>query len=232
MVIALIVVLGILVYTWIVYPVVVMWLGGRQTSDVRCQQSEVLPPIAILFSAHNEEAVIRERLENFEALDYPRERIQVFVGVDGGSDRTAEIALEWAKSHPTVQVVVSPRNHGKTAMLKRLVAGIDHRPQAIDTPHPSPLPQGEREKVGGQALSQGKSEKGIHALPLPLRERVGVRVSSIPLLVFTDANTMFGPDALKQLVAPFADPKVGGVCGRLVFEKRNPESRTKRREEF
>lgn len=33
------------------------------------------------------------------------------------------------------------------------------------------------------------------------------------LLVFSDANSMFGNDALKALARPFADPKVGGVAG-------------------
>lgn len=36
-----------------------------------------------------------------------------------------------------------------------------------------------------------------------------------PLLVFSDANTFFRPDALKKLVAGFADPRVGGVSGEL-----------------
>jgi cellulose synthase/poly-beta-1,6-N-acetylglucosamine synthase-like glycosyltransferase len=35
------------------------------------------------------------------------------------------------------------------------------------------------------------------------------------LLAFTDANTEWAPDALEQLAAPFADPEVGGVSGRL-----------------
>jgi GT2 family glycosyltransferase len=33
------------------------------------------------------------------------------------------------------------------------------------------------------------------------------------VLVFTDANTMFEPGALRALVAPFADPQVGGAAG-------------------
>lgn len=35
------------------------------------------------------------------------------------------------------------------------------------------------------------------------------------LLVFSDANTLFAPDALRHLVAPFADEHVGGVSGEL-----------------
>ncbi|MEW6359078.1 MAG: glycosyltransferase family 2 protein [Planctomycetota bacterium] len=35
------------------------------------------------------------------------------------------------------------------------------------------------------------------------------------IVVFTDANTFFERDALRALVRPFADERVGGVCGRL-----------------
>jgi cellulose synthase/poly-beta-1,6-N-acetylglucosamine synthase-like glycosyltransferase len=39
------------------------------------------------------------------------------------------------------------------------------------------------------------------------------------VLVLTDANVEFEPDTLRRLVAPLADPRVGGVCGRLVFHE-------------
>src|SRR4051812_2194075 len=37
------------------------------------------------------------------------------------------------------------------------------------------------------------------------------------VLVFTDANALFGPDALVRLAAPFADPRVGLVSGQGVY---------------
>ncbi len=37
------------------------------------------------------------------------------------------------------------------------------------------------------------------------------------VLVFTDANSMLRADALRKLVAPFADPEVGGVAGNQVY---------------
>lgn len=37
------------------------------------------------------------------------------------------------------------------------------------------------------------------------------------IVVFTDANSFYRPDAVRRLVAPFADPAVGLVCGRLVY---------------
>jgi biofilm PGA synthesis N-glycosyltransferase PgaC len=41
------------------------------------------------------------------------------------------------------------------------------------------------------------------------------------LLVFSDANAMFATDALRQLARHFADPQIGGVCGRLVLHGEN-----------
>jgi cellulose synthase/poly-beta-1,6-N-acetylglucosamine synthase-like glycosyltransferase len=37
------------------------------------------------------------------------------------------------------------------------------------------------------------------------------------VLAFSDANSVWKPDALRQLVVPFAEPKVGYVCGQVRF---------------
>jgi cellulose synthase/poly-beta-1,6-N-acetylglucosamine synthase-like glycosyltransferase len=44
-----------------------------------------------------------------------------------------------------------------------------------------------------------------------------VQRTSADILVFSDANTMLSPDALRKLVRHFADPKVGAVCGELLL---------------
>jgi len=38
------------------------------------------------------------------------------------------------------------------------------------------------------------------------------------LIVFSDANSLYGPSALRCLVEPFADPEVGYVTGRMVYK--------------
>jgi len=42
-----------------------------------------------------------------------------------------------------------------------------------------------------------------------------VATANEDILVFSDANTMFEPDAIARLVARFDDPRVGVVCGEL-----------------
>jgi cellulose synthase/poly-beta-1,6-N-acetylglucosamine synthase-like glycosyltransferase len=37
------------------------------------------------------------------------------------------------------------------------------------------------------------------------------------VVVFSDANSLYAPDALRALVAPFSDPEVGYVTGRMVY---------------
>jgi hypothetical protein len=44
-----------------------------------------------------------------------------------------------------------------------------------------------------------------------------VRATRADVVAFSDANAMWEPGALRSLVAPFADPAVGLVCGRVTF---------------
>ncbi len=45
----------------------------------------------------------------------------------------------------------------------------------------------------------------------------GAERASGELLAFSDANSVWAPDALRTLVAPLADPQVGYVCGQVRF---------------
>lgn len=60
----------------------------------------------------------------------------------------------------------------------------------------------------------GKAE----ALNLAIAESTG------EIVVFTDANSALATDALRHLVAPFADPEVGGVAGDQRYVGRDGES--------
>lgn len=121
-----------------------------------------LPSVAVLVSAFNEEGGILEKIANFDAFDYPPDRIEMWIGTDGSMDRTAEIVRE--ANHPRVHLVERLRRSGKTAVLNDLA----HRTQAS-------------------------------------------------VLVFADATGHFRLDAVRLLVAPFSDPRVGLVSGRALI---------------
>lgn len=58
----------------------------------------------------------------------------------------------------------------------------------------------------------------VRLLSLPRRGKAtalnaGVAATSGEILAFSDANSLYAPDAIRALVRPFADPEVGGVAG-------------------
>ena len=77
-----------------------------------------------------------------------------------------------------------------------------------------------------RTASLARSAGGERATVLEFETRRGkaavlndlIGESRAEILVFTDANTVFEPGAVRELVAPFADPAVGAVCGRLILE--------------
>jgi|GEM_PF-31262 len=72
-----------------------------------------------------------------------------------------------------------------------------------------------------EIVSRFDSER-VRLLSLPRQGKAyalneAVRHSRGDILVFSDANTLFEPDALRALVRNFADPEVGGVAGHTGY---------------
>ncbi|MEZ4870521.1 MAG: glycosyltransferase family 2 protein [Caldilineaceae bacterium] len=68
------------------------------------------------------------------------------------------------------------------------------------------------------------AEHGIRLLSLPRAGKApalntAVAAASGEILVFSDANSIYAPDAIQALARPFADPQVGGVAGNQVYLK-------------
>lgn len=161
---------GIILYTFLGYPIVLVCMAGLAQfwSDLRFAlgrrerrcRSAAEPMVTLVIAAHNEAGVIVEKLRNSAALDYPAGRLQILLGCDGCTDRTA--ALARASGLSNLEVIEYRERSGKPALLNKLV------PQA----------RGE-------------------------------------ILVFSDANTMYHPGAVRSLVRRFDSPGVGAVCGEL-----------------
>lgn len=82
---------------------------------------------------------------------------------------------------------------------------------------------GSSDKTVALARPYADQEK-IKLLDLPRGGKNQTLNSAIPhatgdILVFSDADAMLKPDALKRLIAPFNDPKVGGVGGDFRYVK-------------
>jgi cellulose synthase/poly-beta-1,6-N-acetylglucosamine synthase-like glycosyltransferase len=84
---------------------------------------------------------------------------------------------------------------------------------------------------GTDEIVRGYGEQGVMLLSLPRQGKApalntAVAASTGEILVFSDANSMYAPDAIRALVRPFADPEVGGVAGRaILFQQLAPSMR-------
>ncbi len=137
------------------------------------------PRINIIIAAFNEETVIAKRIKNLRELDYPSDKITVYIGCDGCSDATVDMAQNAAADDPRFNIIDFKQNSGKVSVLRELVS-----------------------------KASANSKHDIQK----------------PLLVFSDANTMFASDAMQKLVRHFTDENIGGVCGRLAFVYQNDKS--------
>jgi biofilm PGA synthesis N-glycosyltransferase PgaC len=76
------------------YPLLVAALARRRGRPVR--KSFEPRTVTVLLPVRNGEPWLRDKLRSILSLDYPRELVQVLVISDGSTDRTEEIAREFA----------------------------------------------------------------------------------------------------------------------------------------
>ncbi len=128
---ALVVCLGLVAFSYAGYPVVLAAWGalhdlrgalrffsGGPDRRERSAPRE-WPRVTIVLAAFDEEACIRQKVENCLAVDYPPDRLDVVVGCDGCTDGTAELARRAGRGRVRV-VELAPRQ-GKASVLARLV---------------------------------------------------------------------------------------------------------------
>jgi len=119
---------------------------------------------------------------------------------------------------PSVTVIIAA--HNESAVIGRKLASVvasDYLPTAMQIVVAS---DGSDDDTAAVARATGGDR--VEVLDLP---RVGkaqalnaaVAHASGEIIAFTDANSLLAPDALRRLVAPFADPAVGGVAGNQVY---------------
>jgi hypothetical protein len=153
---------GLLVYSQVGYPALLTALDRLRRPrqpDLLPGGDDDLPDVSLVVAAYNEEPVIAEKVRNALSLDYPRERLEVVVSVDGASDGTAARA----------------REAGADVVLEN--------------------PRGGKIRAQDAAVERARGE----------------------VVAFSDANARWDAGALRALVEPFIDPRVGYVCGDVRF---------------
>lgn len=109
---------ALVVYVYLGYPLLLA--GMRLVGCGRAvAKGDSRPAVTLIVSAHNEAAVIGEKLANSLTLEYPSDRLQVVVVSDASTDGTDDIVA--ATADPRVALLRMPVRSGKTLGLNEAV---------------------------------------------------------------------------------------------------------------
>lgn len=111
------------VYPFAVYPLLLRLLVKSKRPAWKGREPSGWPRVALVICALNEEKVIGKKIENSLALRYPKERLRIMVVSDGSTDRTAEIAREYAGAG--IELIEREQRRGKVANVNDVVARIE-----------------------------------------------------------------------------------------------------------
>jgi cellulose synthase/poly-beta-1,6-N-acetylglucosamine synthase-like glycosyltransferase len=109
--------LGLLLvaHTYVLFPWLLGWLarGRQQQAQVYAPGAAELPAVDILLAAHNEEAVIAEKVRSTFVTTYPLDRLRLLVGSDNSSDQTNALLTQLSREYPQLHVEIYTERTGK-----------------------------------------------------------------------------------------------------------------------
>lgn len=159
-------------HSYVLYP----WLlqlfsiGKKENAQVYEPSDTELPQVFVVFSAFNEQKVIKEKLESVFNAGYPLSKLKVYVGSDNSTDDTNGIVQTFAAKHAQLRFYPFADRNGKATVLNRLVA-----------------------EIGKKDFDKANS-----------------------VFIFTDANVMFTPATIYELVKHFKNENVGQVGSNIL----------------
>ena len=128
--------LGAICWTHSGYPMLAAVLARLRPRPVA--RADATPSVTVIVAAHDEEAVIGQRLENLLALDYPHDRLGIVVASDASTDATDTIVTEVASRDERVRLFCAFRAGARSR--HRIGRWRRHRPRS--SPFPTQTPSG------------------------------------------------------------------------------------------
>lgn len=88
------------------YPISIILLDKILKKKKLPKKLNYEPSVTIMIVAHNEEKLIKEKLENVLNLDYPKEKLEILISSDNSTDATNYIVKEFIDNHKERNIVL------------------------------------------------------------------------------------------------------------------------------
>ena len=102
-------------YTYLGFPMLVLIRGWFLHRPVK--NGPEIPMVSMIIAAHNEAQIIKEKLDNTLALDWPRAQLEIIVASDGSDDGTNELVSGYNAAE--VRLLILPRQ-GKNRTVNEI----------------------------------------------------------------------------------------------------------------
>ena len=111
----------IIAYHMFVHPIILTTISAKTITQLAPNDHEPLPSVDVIIPIYNEQTHIARKLDNLLKLDYPTDKLNVYLGLDGCTDHTASVIRSMlttsAYSQCNILVRTYPNNRGKIAVL-------------------------------------------------------------------------------------------------------------------
>ena len=100
-------------YSYFLYPLILKLLPAREFlhTDGKSDAKTELPVLSLIITVHNEEARIREKLDNTLKINYPSDLLEIIVASDFSADETDNIVESYVEKG--VRLVRADERKGK-----------------------------------------------------------------------------------------------------------------------
>ncbi len=112
----------LIVYSYLIYPILLAFFVKIFKNEVLVDKN-YQPTVGVVVPVYNEEKVIKKKIDNILAIDYPLDKLSIWIGSDQSSDRTNEIIRSY--SDKRVHLWIAPKRGGKTEILNNLVPKVE-----------------------------------------------------------------------------------------------------------
>ena len=113
----------ILFFCYIGYGMV-LYLFNRVSATNTAGQNQSKPvgalPVTIIIPAYNEGDILLQKIRNTFEIDYPADKLEIFVVTDGSSDGSESIVQQYSR----IKLLHQPQRMGKTAAIKRAMQQV------------------------------------------------------------------------------------------------------------
>ncbi|MCB9032998.1 MAG: glycosyltransferase [Chitinophagales bacterium] len=117
-----IIIICLLLYTYIIYAIFISLFKFDEHIN-HYNLNDDLPTVNIIIPIHNEEKVIAQKLESIINNNYPKNKINIYIGLDNCTDASQQIVATY-QDKLNIQYTVYTERQGKPSIINNLMQEI------------------------------------------------------------------------------------------------------------